>query len=85
MELYKFHKGKIKIIGIIPYQRLNHYLRKFGRKKRTYFIMLWINSICNIFNYLSIADIYSVVKSMGCESDDQLILDLIITSYKLSI
>jgi hypothetical protein len=24
---------KIKIIGIIPYQRLNYYLRKYGRKE----------------------------------------------------
>jgi hypothetical protein len=77
MEHYTYHQEKIKIIGIIPYQRLNYYLRKYGRKKRNYFITLWINSICNIFNYLSVADIYSIIKSMGCELDDQLIIDLI--------
>lgn len=76
-NLYTYHAEKIKKIGIIPLPRLNYYMKKYNRRKRIYFTTLWINSLCNHYEDYSVAEIYWVAKCMGCELDDQYILDTI--------
>lgn len=75
--LYTYHPIKYKKISIIPFPRLQYYMRKYNRKKRIYFSTLWLNSLCNHFEDYSVAEIYWTAKCMGCDLEDQYILDTI--------
>jgi hypothetical protein len=75
-DYYTFYPEKIKVIGIIPLQRLNYYMRSYNRKKRIYFYTLWLNSISYIFEYLSYKELFMMVKSMGLNDlPDEFILE----------
>lgn len=77
-QYYIYYPEKIRIIGIVPLNKLRYYTRRYNLKKTTYFIKLWLNSFCHIFDYLSYKEIFMMVKSMGLvELPDEIILDIL--------
>lgn len=78
-QYYTYYETPIKVIGIITYNKLIEILKKKKYNSDSCFELKlkWINSWIYKLEYCSIADIYTVIKSMGADMDDQFILDSI--------
>lgn len=78
---YTYYETKIKVIGFVPYKRLCHYIRRYGRKKRIYFTTIWVNSFVNIMlkSKLEIdkRTMYQILKKWNVDLEDQYLLDTI--------
>lgn len=78
-QYYTYYETPIKVIGIITYNKFIEILKrnKYNSDSCYAFKLMWINSWCHKLEYCSVADIYTIIKSMGADMDDQFILDSI--------
>ena len=74
---YKYYPDGIFIPFPVPYSRLLNQKKKCNTKLLLTYKKAWIKTIMYVNKEYTIEQCYTIIKSEGCELDDQLILDIL--------